>query len=212
MRRAVIALAALLPFVGFATTAFTAALAARNPTLLIALESPMRNLVLAHDVPLVPFLVIATVRKTLGAVVYFYVGRWYGDATVRKVEERAKGAGTVIRAAEYGLRKASWPTVFLFPVPVVGVLAGSIKMRPAPFTTITAAGSLASAIVARFAGHALQRPIAAILRFFDENVLVATAAIALLLVVAALRRWRKTRARIEHAAEEERIEEGRSST
>jgi membrane protein DedA with SNARE-associated domain len=211
VRHTVLAIAAALPVLGFATTAFTAALAAKRPLLLIALEAPIRNLLLAHDVPLVPYLVVATVRKTASAVIYFYVGRWYGNEAVRRVERRASGAGNVIRAAEYGMRKASWPTVFLFPIPLVGVLAGSIAMRPSVFVALTAAGALVTAIAARVAGAALQRPIGAVLRFFDENLLVATAAIALLVVVASLWRWRRTRARVERAAEQERAEEGRFS-
>ena len=116
VRRVVISVAVALFASGFVATAATPALAPHHPVWLIALEAPIRNLMLARKVPLLPFVLVGVSRRVLGASVMYLLGRWYGDAALRWFERHA---GPSVRRAERFARSFGVPWVFLWPGPLV---------------------------------------------------------------------------------------------
>jgi membrane protein DedA with SNARE-associated domain len=171
-------------------TALTPALAAKHPLLLIALEARNRNLLLAREVDFVPYVVVATVRRTLTDPLYFLLGHFYGDAVVRWLERKG-GGGPAVRAIERFFARASYPMVFLFPGALVCALAGSTGMRPSVFLALNIAGTIAAVLVLRRFGDVFGGPLDALLDFFNRNVVWATAVTVAL--VAAWLLWQRRR-------------------
>lgn len=189
LRWAVIGVAAALMALTFVATALSPALAARRPLLLLALESPIRNMLLASRVALVPFLAVVTLRRLLGASVYFFIGRWYGDAAVAWLERRAGRHGAKVRRVERFVRAGAYPMVFLAPTAVVCVVAGAMGLPPAAFAACAGAGSLAIGAVMHLAGDALRAPIAEVVRLFERHAIGATVAATALAALWAARQW-----------------------
>jgi membrane protein DedA with SNARE-associated domain len=174
----------VLAVVGTLATALTPALAARHPLLLIILEARNRNLILAREVDFVPFLIVATLRRTLTDPLYFLLGRFYGDRAVRWLEVKA-GMGSYARLMERVFTKASYPAVFLFPGAIVCALAGVVGMRFAVFMALNLAGTISAVLALKVFGDAVASPVEAIVGFFDRH-LVATTAVSIGLVVLSI--------------------------
>ena len=189
LRSLVLVAAAALVALDFVTTALSPALAARQPLLLLALEAPIRNMLLASRVALLPFLVVVTLRRVFGATVFFFVGRWYGDAAVLWLERRAGAHGAKVRRIERLVRGAAYPMVFASPTALVCTVAGAMGVRPPVFAAIVAVGSLCVGALAHLAGDALRQPIADVLHVFDRHLLGATIAATLLAAAFAARHW-----------------------
>jgi membrane protein DedA with SNARE-associated domain len=189
VRAAVLALAAGLGSLTLVATALSPALAARRPLLLLALESPVRNMLLASRVALVPFLVVVTLRRVAGASVFFLVGRWYGDAAVAWLERRAGRHGAQVRRVERFVRGGAYPLVFLSPTAVVCVVAGAMGLPPLAFVLCAGGGSLALGAALHLAGDALRGPIAEVIRVFDRHLIAATLTAVALAALWALRQW-----------------------
>jgi len=180
---------AALTVVGFVASALTPTLAARHPQLLILLEARNRNLVLARDVEIVPFVVIAAFRRTLSDPLYYLLGLWYGDRAVRWLEVKA-GMGSYARVMERIFRKAGAAAVFLFPGAIVCALAGVVRMRFRLFLALNLAGTLAAVLVLRAFGDVVASPVEALIDFFDRNLLETTlASIGLVVLSVVLGRW-----------------------
>jgi membrane protein DedA with SNARE-associated domain len=154
-------------------TALTPALAARHPLLLIALEARNRNLLLARNVDFVPFLVVATIRRTLTDPLYFLLGHFYGDAVIRWLEKKG-GGGAAVRWIEQIFAKASYPMVFLFPGALVCALAGSTGMRPFIFAILNVSGTITAVLLVRKFGDVFGGPVDSVLEFFNRNILWTT--------------------------------------
>ena len=163
----------VLAVVGTVTTALTPALAARHPLLLILLEARNRNLILAREVDVIPFVLVATLRRTLTDPLYYILGWYYGDAAVRWLEVKA-GLQDYARLMEKIFRKASYPAVFFFPGAVVCALAGVVRMRFPVFVAVNLAGTLTAVIALKAFGGVFASPVEGIVGFFDRNLLVTT--------------------------------------
>jgi membrane protein DedA with SNARE-associated domain len=179
----------VLAVVGTITTALTPALAAKHPLLLIALEARNRNLVLARRVDFLPFLLVASFRRTLTDPLYYLLGYYYGDRAVRWLEVKA-GMGSYARLMERVFQKASYFAVFFFPGAIVCALAGVIRMRFAVFLAINVAGTLAAVVSLKVFGDAIASPVEAVIRFFDRNLVTTTIiSVALVVLSVFLGRW-----------------------
>ena len=176
----------VLSAVGIVTTFATPYLSTRHPLLLIVLEARNRNLILARHVDVVPFLVVGSLRRILTDPLYFLLGWYYGDRTVRWLEVKA-GLGSYARVMEKIFRKAAYPAVFFFPGAIVCALAGVVRMRFAAFLAVNVAGTLAAVITLRVFGDVFAGPVNAVLGFFDRHLLLSTViflGLAVLSVVA----------------------------
>lgn len=185
----VIGAVASLSVLGLVTTALSPALASRHPLLLLMLEAPIRNMLLASRVAVVPFLLVVTLRRLFGSVLYFMLGRWYGDSAVLWLERRAGRHGAKVRRVERVVRAGAYPLVFVAPTAVVCTVAGAMGLRPAAFVAVSAAGSLTVGAVVYAAGGALEGPIARVLGVFEHHLVGTTVAAALLVGGWAAWHW-----------------------
>lgn len=191
----------VLGIVGTVATALTPALAAKHPLLLILLEARNRNLILARRVDFVPFLLVATLRRTLTDPLYFLLGYYYGDAAVRWLEVKA-GMGSYARFMERIFKKAAYPAVFFFPGAVVCALAGVIRMRFSTFIALNLTGTVAAVTALKFAGDVVASPVESLVSFFDRNLLTTTIVSTSLVVVSVVLGRMEARMSVREAEEE----------
>lgn len=191
----------VLAVVGTVATALTPTLAAKHPLLLILLEARNRNLILARRVDFVPFLLVATFRRTLTDPLYYLLGYYYGDAAVRWLEVKA-GMGSYARLMERIFKKAAYPAVFLFPGAIVCAMAGVIRMRFRVFLALNLSGTLAAVVLLKLTGDAFASPVEAIIRFFDRNLVTTTAVTIALVVLSVVLGRMEARMSIKEAEEE----------
>ncbi|MGH3850359.1 MAG: hypothetical protein ACRDRT_11745 [Pseudonocardiaceae bacterium] len=174
----------LVTVLGTVATAFTPVLAAKHPLLLITLDARNRMLVLARDVGLVPFVVVALLRRTLCDPLFYLLGRFYGEGAVRWLEKKG-GGGSLVTTTERIFAKARYPMVFAFPGAIVCALAGQTRMRPTAFLLTNIAGTLTSIFMIRAFSASIASPVEALLGFFNDH-LVATTSVSVALVVLSL--------------------------
>jgi membrane protein DedA with SNARE-associated domain len=168
---------------GFIATAFTPALAARHPLLLITLDARNRFLVLAREVDIVPFVVVAILRRTFSDPLFYLLGRFYGEGAVRWLEKKA-GFGDLVKYAEKFFAKAAYPMVFFFPGAIVCALAGQTGMSPVGFMLTNLTGTLAAVLAVRAFSDAISSPVEGLLGFFDRNIVVTTIVSVTLVVLS----------------------------
>ena len=162
--------------VGTVANALTPVLLKEHPQLLIALEARNRNLLAAASrVDLVPFVVIAVVRRMLSDPLFFLLGHHYGDNALRWAERRLGGNDVLVKVTEEGFRKWSGVMVFLFPGALVCVLAGVSRMKVRTFLLLNFLGTLTMVVVMRLFAKALEGPIETVLEWNDRNVKWLTA-------------------------------------
>ena len=174
----------VLSAMGTIASAFTPALAAHHPLLLITLDARNRMLVLARRVALPQFVFVAVVRRTLSDPLFYLLGHFYGDGAIRWLEKKG-GGGSLVTFTEKLFARAGYPMVFLFPGAIVCALAGATGMPPAGFLAANLAGTLASVFAVRKFSDVLSSPVDAVLGFFDRH-LVATTSVTVALVVLSL--------------------------
>jgi membrane protein DedA with SNARE-associated domain len=185
-------------------TALTPALAAKHPLLLITLEARNRNLLLARNVDLVPFMVVATIRRTLTDPLYFLLGHFYGDAVIRWLEKKG-GGGAAVRWIEEIFAKASYPMVFLFPGALVCALAGSTGMRPLVFGILNVSGTITAVVLVRKFGDVFGGPVDSVLEFFNRNIVWTTSVTVVSVIVWLV--WQRRQGGLELDVAEELEEE-----
>ena len=187
-RRALVLLVApivLVSSLGLLATAFTPALATHHPLLLITLDARNRFLVLARHVDLVPFVVVAVLRRSLSDPLFYLLGRLYGEGAVRWLEKKA-GGGELVVLTEKLFKRAAYPMVFLFPGAIVCALAGQTGMPPVGFVAANLAGTLASVLVLRRFSATIASPVDALLGFFNRHLVATTCASVGLVVLSVL--------------------------
>lgn len=167
-------------------------LARELPHLLILLNPTTGVLLLVSArVGLVPFLVLAVLRRGAFHVIFFLLGEWYGANAVRWMERRSGRATRMVKFVERVFARVRWPVLILAPGPLPSVLAGAGRMPRWQFLAFDLAGTLLGVLVARFAAELAADPLGTVLRFSDEHAVLLTA----LCVVATatwllVRRWR----------------------
>ncbi|MDP8937888.1 MAG: VTT domain-containing protein [Actinomycetota bacterium] len=174
----------VLTTMGTIATALTPTLAANHPLLLIAMDARNRFLVLAREVDLVPFVVVAVVRRSLSDPLFYLLGRFYGEGAIRWLEKKG-GGGELVNVTERIFKRAGYPMVFAFPGAIVCALAGTTGMSFTGFLIANLAGTLTSVIAVRIFSDAISSPVEALLGFFERNM-VATTAVSVTLVVLSL--------------------------
>jgi len=175
----------VLTTMGTIATALTPTLAANHPLLLIALDARNRMLVLAREVDLVPFVVVAVLRRSLSDPLFYLLGRFYGEGAIRWLEKKGGGGG-LVTLTEKIFHRAGYPMVFAFPGAIVCALAGTTGMSPVGFLVANLAGTLASVIAVRIFSDAISSPVEALLGFFERNMVVTTAVSVSLVVLSVL--------------------------
>jgi membrane protein DedA with SNARE-associated domain len=174
----------LITTMGFIASAFTPTLATKHPLLMIALDARNRFLVLAREVDLVPFVIVALIRRSFSDPLFYLLGRFYGEGALRWLQKKG-GGGELVVFTEKLFKKAGYPMVFFFPGAIVCALAGQTGMSPVGFMATNLAGTLTAIIAVRRFSSAIASPVEGLLAFFSRN-LVATTAVSVSLVVLSL--------------------------
>ena len=163
----------IITSMGVIATAFTPALAARHPLLLIALDARNRFLVLAREVDIAPFVLVALLRRTFSDPLFYLLGRFYGQGALRWLEKKA-GFGPLVTVAERFFKRAGYLMVFAFPGAIVCALAGQTGMSPVGFMIANVAGTLTAVLAVRRFSDAVSSPVEGLLDFFDRNIVLTT--------------------------------------
>lgn len=174
----------IITTMGLVASAFTPTLATKHPLLMIALDARNRFLVLARHVDLVPFVIVAVLRRSFSDPLFYLLGRYYGDNALRWLQKKG-GAGDLVPFTEKLFKKAGYPMVFAFPGAIVCALAGQTGMSPVGFMVTNLAGTLTAVFAVRRFSSAISSPVEGLLDFFSRN-LVATTAVSIGLVVLSL--------------------------
>jgi membrane protein DedA with SNARE-associated domain len=186
-RRTLILLVApivIITVMGLVASAFTPTLATKHPLLMIALDARNRFLVLARHVDIVPFVIVAVLRRSFSDPLFYLLGRYYGENALRWLQKKG-GAGDLVPLTEKLFRKAGYPMVFAFPGAIVCALAGQTGMSPIGFLIANLSGTLTSVFLVRRFSSAISSPVEGLLGFFSRH-LVATTAVSVGLVVLSL--------------------------
>ena len=170
---------------GIIATAFTPALASRHPLLLIALDARNRFLVLAREVDLVPFVLVAVLRRSFSDPLFYLLGRFYGKSALRWLEKKG-GGGQLVVLTEKFFSRAAYPMVFFFPGAIVCALAGQTGMAPVGFLITNLAGTLTAVLAVRVFSDAISSPVEGLLDFFDRNIVVTTTVTVCLVVLSVM--------------------------
>ncbi len=173
---------------GFVANALFPTLSTKHPLLLIALDARNRFLILARDVDLVPFVVVAVLRRSISDPLFYLLGHFYGDNAVRWLEKKG-GGGQVVVWTEKLFKKASYPMVFLFPGAVVCALAGATGMNPVGFVATNLAGTVTAVMAVRIFSASIASPVEAILGFFRRNLVVTTSITVALVILSLVLNW-----------------------
>lgn len=168
VRKTVLALTSLLFIFGTIGTNIGPALVDERPLLVLTMSSRNRNLF--GSVPFtspVPYFIIGFLRILAAAVALYFVGRWYGDRTVRWVEDNVGEMPALYRWIEKAVNKAGWLMLFFMPGSnVVCVLVGHRQMRIRQFFAVIIPAICFRLIVMRIGGDIFEDQV----RWFLKSI------------------------------------------
>ncbi|MEI8160584.1 MAG: hypothetical protein WCG65_05890 [Actinomycetes bacterium] len=168
VRKTVLALTSLLFICGTIGTNIGPALVDEHPLLVLTMSSRNRNLF--GSVPFTsptPYFIIGFLRILAAACALYFVGRWYGDRTVRWVEDNVGEMPALYRWTEKAVTKAGWLMLFLMPGSnVVCVLVGHRQMRIRQFFAVIIPAICFRLIVMRIGGDAFEDQV----RWFLKSI------------------------------------------
>jgi membrane protein DedA with SNARE-associated domain len=161
----------VLVTIGTVGNAIHPALLKSHPMWLVAMEPRTRYLLLVanKDVALVPFVVVAVIRKLLSDPLFFLLGFLYGDNAVAWVERRFDNNSGMVRRIERLFRRAAPVMVFLFPGPLVCVLAGATGMSVPAFAVFNVVGTVVAVVFYYYLAGTIKGPLDAINNFYSHN-------------------------------------------
>lgn len=170
MRKAVLAATSLLFICGTVGSNIGPALVDEHPLLVLTLSSRNRNLF--GSVPFTSpaaYFIIGFLRILAAAVALYFVGRWYGDRTVRWVEDNVGELPAVYRWTERAVARAGWLAVLLMPGSnVVCVLVGHRRMRFSAFFSYVSIGIVTKLIVLRIGGDIFEDQVRSFLKAIER--------------------------------------------
>jgi membrane protein DedA with SNARE-associated domain len=168
VRKPVLVLTSLLFIFGTIGTNIGPALVDEHPLLVLTMSSRNRNLF--GSVPFtspVPYFIIGFLRILAAAVALYFVGRWYGDRTVRWVENNVGEMPALYRWIEKAVNKAGWLMLFFMPGSnVVCVLVGHRQMRIRQFFAVIIPAICFRLIVMRIGGDIFEDQV----RWFLKSI------------------------------------------
>ena len=168
MRKIVLALTSLLFICGTIGTNIGPALVDERPLLVLTMSSRNRNLfgAVPFTSPL-PYFIIGFLRILAAATALYFVGRWYGDRTVRWVEDNVGEMPALYRWIEKAVNKAGWLMLFFMPGSnVVCVLVGHRQMRIRHFFAVIIPAICFRLIVMRIGGDIFEDQV----RWFLKSI------------------------------------------
>lgn len=175
--------AAALGVVGMAGAALAPSLLAHSPLLLVALSPIPRHLVLAATAtPIVPFVVIGTVRRMLASVLGYYIGRAYGPDGIAFMHGRYPRFSPMIRVIERWFDRAAPLLLLISPGPILCALAGATGLRLWLVVPIATLGQAIWIAATYKVGDALSEWLVPIVDFIRAHVVSTTLACVVIVI------------------------------
>lgn len=170
MRKAVLAITSLLFVAGTIGSNIGPALVDERPLFVLTLSSRNRNLF--GSVPFtspLPYFLIGFVRILAAALALYFVGRWYGDRTVRWVENNVGEMPAIYKWIERAVGRAGWLAAILMPGSnVVCVLLGHRRMPFRQFVGLISIGIVFKLVVLRIAGNIFEDQVRWLLQSIED--------------------------------------------
>ena len=145
------------------------------PLVLLVLAPRLRWLFLiSHEVDALTFFLVPLARAVLVFAVYFLLGHWYGDRSLRWLEQRTGNALRPVLWVERNFHKARIPVTFVFPGNVSALLAGADHMPVPLFFTVALASITLRLWAVRALAEVLRGPVLTIVGWIGDNQLWLT--------------------------------------
>lgn len=190
----VFAVSVAITIAGVFAAAFAPILVRDAPLLLLVLQpTSAQMLLVSAKVDLVPFVVVASLRRLLSDFTFFLLGVWYGERAVAWIKRKAGSRRGFIEGVERVFPTVAPPLIFFFVSPPVSVLAGATGMRLRFFVALKLVGTLVIVFAHRFIADAASGPLATAVRFIERNAVWLTAITMLLTMLVLLRTRRRSR-------------------
>jgi membrane protein DedA with SNARE-associated domain len=187
----VIGLIVLIQIGNWIASATLFSLIAHHPMWLVILQPTTKNLLLiATQIPLLLFMTVAVLRRQVPHVLWWFIGRWYGDAGLAWIKKRSPDIGSIIEVLENKFPKYGWLICLLYPHPIVCAMAGASAMRFVPFLIYTFIGIIAYVAAARAFGDFLSPVTEWITQFSRDNMIVLT---VVTIAITAFMFWQSNR-------------------
>ena len=190
--------AAVLAIIGLIGRGLAPVLLTKSPLLLIALSPITGHLVLAATVaPMVPFIVVGTLRRLVAPIITYYIGRHYGPDGITFIHGRYPRWSPFLRFIERSFDRAAPLLLLVFPDLSVCALAGARLFNPWLTLAMVTAGQAIRVSLTFHVGDALSAWLTPFVEFLRANVWTATLVCALLAIGYGLARRRSQRRMIE---------------
>jgi membrane protein DedA with SNARE-associated domain len=178
----------VLAFIG--SSAMPRLIATHRAALLLALSSRNRHLLLAEPagINVVAYAVIGFTRIVSASIVYFLLGRTYGDRGLAWVDREMGGVPGTVRWIQRAFDRTSAPvTMFFCGSNVVWLLAGLRRMSLRRFVALVSIGMAARLVFFWFVGKALRKPLTSVIDWIGRYQWPLTALFFGLTMVQAVR-------------------------
>ncbi len=172
--------------------AFAPALLEYSPLGLLGLSPTIRHLVLVATLtPVVPFVLIAVIRRALSAGTSYGLGYIYRERMLDWMKGKAPRYAGVIDAVQCSFRRFGPLLLFVFPGITSAALAGIAGMRLRAFLPLMLAGQAAWMTAIYYVGDALRAPLTPVITWITAHMLEAT--LVSIVIVAAYEVYRRRR-------------------
>jgi membrane protein DedA with SNARE-associated domain len=187
LRRAALAGTGALTALSLVGTALSPYLLVTHPLLLVGVAPEVRHLVLAAaEAPLLPLLLVGTLRRALGMASAYALAASYGLTAVRWLEQRYPRAARAIRFLEGLFGRFGVAMLVIVPGYTVSALAGAARTRPSVFLAATLTGQLLFVGATLLFGEAVGQWTRPLLSFLTAHLAECTLACVLLVVLQQL--------------------------
>ena len=183
--------AAALGLIGLIGRGLMPMLLTKSPLLLVAMSPiPLHLGLAAAVVPMVPLVVVGTLRGLLAPLVAYYIGRHYGPDGITFIHGRYPRWSRLLRFIERGFDRAAPLLLLVLPEPGMCALAGARLFNPWIAAAMVVAGQTIRVSLIFHVGDALSAWLLPFVDWLRENVWTATLACALLAIGYGLARRR----------------------
>jgi membrane protein DedA with SNARE-associated domain len=184
-----------------------------HPLWLIAADPRARwVLLVAHKVDFWPMYILAVVRRLLSDPLFFLLGYLYGDRAVRWAERRFDSGTGIIKLIERIFQRAAPVLVFLFPGPLVCVMAGATGMSVLEFAALNLIGTMVTVFALYKFASLVRGPINAVNNFYSHNFKWLTAVSVGITLLWFLNQFRKGKSEVQSLSNLEEELEGTAAS
>jgi hypothetical protein len=145
------------------------------PLVLLVLAPKLRWLFLvANEVDPLAYFLVPLLRAVAVLTVYYLLGHWFGDKSLRWLESRAGNALRPVLWVERNFHRARIPVTFAFPGNVSALLAGADGMSVPVFFGVALASVALRLWAVRALAEVLRGPLLDVVSWIGDNQLWLT--------------------------------------